>query len=436
MIIPGLIILIIFLVFAALMMTRRLPALLALPMMAFSIALAAGSFYEWPLSPTPGSPASLYDFLCLHVLNDGASKLAAPMMYTVFGSFLSQIVIRTGIAARLISLTAEYAGEHKMRLAFLMTFAVAVCFSSITGLGAVIMVGTLVLPILIGAGISATFAAGMMLFAIALGGVFNPAILGFYEGTLNLPPSTVQTYVWHYGLLLAVATVVYLLIGAWRERGSYSWASPVDIPKTPKVPLIALLTPVLPITLIMFFNVPIIPAFLAGVIWGAFTVQPKNAFSLMTASMLEGFKDVAPVIGMFIGIGMVLNAMTCEPTKAVMAPFLQAVIPNTPLPFVIFFTVLAPLALYRGPFNFYGLGAGVAGLLLGTGILPPAAIMAAFFSVGQLQSVCDPTNTHNIWLAQFVKVGTDKLLKDTIAVVWAFAFVALVWAVYAAGALR
>jgi H+/gluconate symporter-like permease len=43
----GILIVVIFLIFAALMMTRKLPALLALPAMAVVVGLVAGVFYDW-----------------------------------------------------------------------------------------------------------------------------------------------------------------------------------------------------------------------------------------------------------------------------------------------------------------------------------------------------------------------------------------------------
>ncbi len=435
-ILPGLLLLCVFLVFAALMMTRRMPALLALPCMAVAIGAIAGLFFDWNAVPAEaGAPRSLGEFVFTTILTDGPARLAGAMMYAIFGSILSQVVIRTGIAQRIIGVAAEYAGDRKILLAFLMTVVVAGCFTSVTGLGAVIMLGSLALPILVGAGLSGTFAAGLMLFAIALGGVFNPAILGFYQDTLKLPLEVVKDYVVMYGGLLALATLAFLVVGGWRERRAFAWAVAPEVPSS-RVPLVALLTPILPIILIMLVDLPIIPAFLVGMFWGVLSTQPRKALDHLTAATLEGLKDVSPVIGLFMGIGMALNSMMAEPTKAVIAPFLQAVIPDSPLPFILFFTVFAPLALYRGPFNFYGLGAGVAGLILGTGLLPPVAILAAFFAVGQIQGVCDPTNTHNVWLAQFTRTSTEKLLKDTIPYVWAFVFIALTWAVLFAGALR
>ena len=418
-------------------MTRRMPALLALPAMAVSIAAVSGYFYDWNLVPPDAAgPKNCGDFLLNSVLSEGPARLANAIMYTAFGSILSQVVIRTGIAARLISLTAEYAGESKYRLAALMTLMVAICFTSVTGLGAVIMVGSLVLPILIGAGVSAAYAVCLMLFAIAWGGIFNPAILGFYVDTLHIEEDVMRSYVLVYGILMGITTLLYFSIQGWRERKSFNWSAPMPAPETAKVPFIALLTPILPIALIMIFHLPIIPAFVVGMLWGVLTTNFRAPIQTLTAAALEGLKDIAPVLGLFVGIGMALNAMMAEPTKAVLAPFLQAVVPTSPVPFVLFFSLAAPLALYRGPLNFYGLGAGIAGLLAGAQMLPNTAIMAAFFSTGQMQGVSDPTNTHNVWLGQFAKVSTGDMLRQTLPYVWGFSIAALLWSVFFMGALR
>jgi hypothetical protein len=53
--------------------------------------------------------------------------------------------------------------------------------------------------------------------------------------------------------------------------------------------------------------------------------------------------------------------------------------------------------------------------------------MAAFLAVGQIQGVCDPTNTHNVWLATFSKSSTEKFLRMTLPYVWGFATAALAY---------
>ncbi|MGM9998007.1 MAG: transporter [Candidatus Bruticola sp.] len=426
----GILIIVVFFVFAALMMSRKVPALLALPAMAVVVGLIAGSAYNWP-----DGQGGLSNFICDTVITQGSVKLAQAIMFAAFGSILSQVVMRNGIAAHLISLAAEYAGKHKTWLAVALTLATSVCFTSVTGLGAVIMIGSLVVPILIGVGLSAELSAGLMLFAVALGGIFNPANLGFYLDVLQLSQEVVQRYALVYGGLFALTAFVFLGVGLYRERGSFNWAEGVELPKN-KVPAAALLTPILPIALIFCFHVPIIPAFIAGILWGVLTVDWRRCINNLSAAVLEGLKDIAPVLGLFVGLGMCLNAMMSEPAKLVMAPILEAVIPRHPLSFVLTFSLLAPLALYRGPLNMYGLGAGIASILLGSQLMSPTAVLAAFFSVGQVQGVCDPTNTHNVWLAQFTKVGAEKLLKNALPYVWVFVVLALSWAAFGAGALN
>jgi hypothetical protein len=71
------------------------------------------------------------------------------------------------------------------------------------------------------------------------------------------------------------------------------------------------------------------------------------------------------------------------------------------------------------------MGSGVAAVLLATGALDPVAIMAMLISVGALHSVCDPTNTANVWIANHVKVDTTDILRSTIVYVWPLAVVAL-----------
>ena len=58
--------------------------------------------------------------------------------------------------------------------------------------------------------------------------------------------------------------------------------------------------------------------------------------------------------------------------------------------------------------------------------LGATAVMAALMSVGQLQGVCDPTNTHNVWIANYVGTDVQQLLRRTIVYVWPAAVVGLV----------
>jgi hypothetical protein len=109
-------------------------------------------------------------------------------------------------------------------------------------------------------------------------------------------------------------------------------------------------------------------------------------------------------------------------------PVLNAILPSTPLTYVLVFAALAPLSLYRGPLNLWGMGAGLAAMMAAAPGLGAAAVMAALLSVGQIQGVCDPTNTHNVWIANYVGTDVQRLLRRTIVYVWPAAIAGLILA--------
>ena len=44
----------------------------------------------------------------------------------------------------------------------------------------------------------------------------------------------------------------------------------------------------------------------------------------------------------------------------------------------------------------------------------PVAAMVALRLDSNVQAVCDPTNSHNVWIADFTKADVNEYLKKTI----------------------
>lgn len=428
----AILIIIVFLIFAALMIMKKLSAIIAMPLMAVIIAFIAGICSGMPIF----GENSVMSFVCSDVLTSGSFRLGEAMMYAVFGAVLSEIVQKTGIAKSLVRTAAELAGDRKMVSAAVLTVAASAVFGSVTGLGGFIMVASLVLPVMTAAGISPLLASCLVLFSLSIGGIFNPANWGFYKNALGIELDVIKNLSVSYAIILAAAAAVFLVIGIIRDKKTMFWAVSVP-PKENKLSAFALITPVLPILLIVnpWIPVPVIPAFIIASLYGIVVSDISKTVQLATASFVDGLKNISPVIGLFIGIGMLLNSVASQPVTSVMKPLLQSVIPSSPIWYVVFFFLLAPLALYRGPFNLFGLGSGLAAIIVSAGILPPAAVMGAFLSVGQIQGVCDPTNTHNAWIAQFMKVPAEEIMKKTLPYAWTFVLVALCYAVFFAKVL-
>jgi hypothetical protein len=88
---------------------------------------------------------------------------------------------------------------------------------------------------------------------------------------------------------------------------------------------------------------------------------------------------------------------------------------------VVIFTILTPLCLYRGPLNIYGLGAGIAGVLIAAGIYPAVAVLGLTATYNQVFGVSDPTSTQTAWSAQYAGVSPQAVMVRTLPYVWCVA---------------
>ena len=70
---------------------------------------------------------------------------------------------------------------------------------------------------------------------------------------------------------------------------------------------------------------------------------------------------------------MLVTATTQKAATDILNPIFVAVMPNSFYGVLLLFTVLAPAALYRGPFNMYGMGTGIAAILTSLNFLPAKA---------------------------------------------------------------
>jgi hypothetical protein len=161
-------------------------------------------------------------------------------------------------------------------------------------------------------------------------------------------------------------------------------------------------------------KIDFVPAFIIGSLFGVLTTQPKLSIGTLTAAVVRGVEDGAPAAILMMGIGMLLNALNLPAVKAALEPLIKSLPLQSPVSYVLFFGLLSPLALYRGPLNLFGVGIGIFSIMLGAGVLPPLALLAAIMSIVQVQNVCDPTNTHNVWIANFVGVRVEELTKATL----------------------
>ena len=420
----SLFLLLVFLAFAAAMASQRLPALVGLPAMALALGLVL--VVQHGLGQEQAS-ALLLD----HIITQGSVGLSRSMVAALVAGALGQVIRRQGIASALVAVATEYAGERKLPLTLALFLVVMVNFMALSGVGAILMTGSVVLPILISAGIRPVLASTLMLLAIAVGGLLNPLALQIYAEVTRVEPDLCRQLALPYAALLLAVSLLFLVIRLGQQEQVFCWAefSGPEEPSPRPHPL-AYLTPLLPLMFFAALGWPPLASLALATLYGCLVVRPRQWLSTLTVSMVEGARDVSGLLVLLAGLGMATAALSHPLAGATLQPYLQSVPLRNPWTFLACFSLLAPLATYRGPLALYGLGGGVASLLVSHGLLPPVAVLAAFLCLGQVQSVCDPTCTHGLCLAQLVHEPSEKFCWEALPAIAAFLLLGLSYALW------
>lgn len=474
-------IVVVFIIMALLMFLRVIPALIALPLMAFFIALIGGV----PL-----------DDILIYVIGDGAFRLHQAYTIAIFGGMLSIFMQKSGIAESFIRKGAELAGDNPFYVSLIILILTSILFTTLGGLGAIVMVGTIVLPIMSSVGISPGVIAGVFLIGLSIGGILNAQNWVLYINILNVQFETVRTFAFYLFFVALAVAIAFIIIELKRDRIVKSFKFILNLrffltlvllltfflillalgrvgallseelkniikligkisltlfltylfikftfklisPSRPEqLRWYALLTPIVPLVIVFALGSKyFIFAFVAGLFYGFITTFRKGSLNLLMQSIIEGGSSVIPAVALMIGIGMLLNAILGPSgweqgewkVYAQLKPLFKAIVPTSPILYVAVFSLLSPLALYRGPLNVWGLGYGIATLISSpVGTLPPASVMGLLLSVGQIQGVCDPTNTHNVWIANELKIDVNQILRKTFPYMWVLATIGLI----------
>lgn len=410
----GVVILLVMAAGVAAMLTRKLPTAFALVLLAVVIAFLSGA-------PLTGKNSVLDT-----VLQEGAPALAATMVAIILGSWLGKLLDETGIAGTLVRKIVEFGGDRPTVVA-LGVLAVSALVGTVTGSApAAMLAGIIGIPAMVAVGVPKVTAAGTVLMGIAVGVPFELPVWQFFSTALDLPVDTVRGFMVKLFPFALVAAVAYVVIENRRRGTEHAWSlksvSARPAPRRERLgdaPWYALLAPVVPLVLALGLEVAIIPSMLAGVLYALVTTtRPGEMNKRLLRTLYGGFEVAAPPLALFVAIGILLAAVKLPGAVDALEPLMKAVSPQNPVLFVIVFTVLVPLCLYRGPLNVFGLGAGIAGVLIATGIYPAVAVLGMATSYNQVFGVADPTSTQTVWAAQYAGVGPQQVMVRTLPYVW------------------
>ncbi len=482
----ALVILIVFLFFFYLMWRNILPTLIAIPLMALFLVVLAGLPYFFIISPDNYSFFTKLNYTSLQTFNLfsqtislGLVRLSTTISVIILAGIFAQFLKITKVGENIVKQVAEFSSDNIFAMTFVLTITVSLLFSSLSGLGSIILIGNLYLPILLTFGIPPLIVASLFLMAISFGGVFNMINWQFYVELLHMNQVEILKFVVPFSLIFLIIIISFIFIEFKKAKINISWRAFLPISLFlgivfslfilfklllflgpiwvlgfkffvfvfiiinlllsilyKKFNFVAYFSPFLPICLVLIYHLEINTAFLLGLIFLLFsslrlleTTGVNHSVKKLSQAMVEGAQATIPAVVLVLGIGMLLIAVTSEPLQYFLTPLISLIVPQNKLWYLLFFTVLAPLALYRGPFNLWGMGSGLLQIIKNTGLISNPLIMSAFFSTGQIQGVCDPTNTYNVWIADKLKVDLSAILKKTLPYIWVLVFLGLLLSV-------
>jgi TRAP-type mannitol/chloroaromatic compound transport system permease large subunit len=417
----GIAILLVMAVGVGVMLTRKVPTAFVLVLLGVVIGIMAGA-------PLMGEKNSI----TTTVLQSGAVALAATMAAIVIGSWLGSIMGETGIASTLIRKTVELGGDRPYVVA-LGVFVVGILVGTVTGSApAAMLVGIIGIPTMIAMGVPPITAAGTVVFGLSAGIPFELISWQYLSQTLEIPVETVRDFQLTLFPIVLVIGIAYVVVESRRRGVQHAWAAiaperePARNRRAGDARWYSLITPLVPIVLALLLDVPIIPALLVGVCYALVTTtRPSWLAAVGLRTLHRSFDTAIPPLLLFAAIGILLAAVKLPGSVDALRPIVTAVIPTHPMLFVLILGLLTPLCLYRGPFNVYGMGAGLAGVLIASGAYVPQAVLGVMASYNQTLGVSDPTSTQTVWSAGYAGVRVERVMVQTLPYTWAVAVAGL-----------
>lgn len=348
----------------------------------------------------------------------------------IFGAFYGIVLTETGIAASLIRKTVELGGDKPRVTVVLLCIVNTILFTSLTGVGPYIAIGTIILPIMMALGISPlisvfAFVGSAGVSASLLNIVnFQQYQLVFATADADYASYTYQDY-FPFALTAAIISLIIILavvcVKIGGKKKSYTWAAQLGENSQKEVPGISLLSVILPEIFIMVFQFPVILSFILSAVFALVTCgEFKNGFvdscRKITKYAADGVVSVAPMLAFLMTIAM-YNACA-----KYIAPYLSAVvgplIPLSALGICIFFGALAIFGQFRGPLNIVGSGVALLTVVVGLRSWPVAFLYPLFIVTTIVPQGLDITLSGAVWAMDYAKVKTRDYMKLGIATAW------------------
>lgn len=379
-----------------------------------------------------------------NVFQTGPENYGKSILVNIFfGAFFGRVLIETGIAATLIRKVVELGGDKPRITMALLCIVTSVIFTSMTGIGPVISIAVIVLPIMLSLGIPSPIAMFSFMGSIMAGLFGNIVNFKQYHGIFVTANESYANYDYNtyfkFGIIGMIVSLIVVLVVANivmnKKKISHAWAATADEGNTANAPALSWISVILPVIAVIAFKIPIILAFIIAGLYALLTCgKLKGGFTnisrMLSKQFADGAIDVAPMIGFLLTLAMFNNAANY------VAPYFKVLlgnaIPSSALMLCMLFAILTPLGFFRGPMNLVGCGAAILAVVVSTAAWPVEFLYPLFAVTTVAPQHLDITQSWVAWGFGYTKVTTKEYMKMSIPTGWIIGIIlcAIVFVMY------
>lgn len=405
---------VIFLVTVGLIITKKVEFVRALPAFGIITAILAGT-------PISGSENSITNYVIVR----GATTLAEPMFIYILSVMLALFIMEYKLDEEINSLCIYYLKNNLTGILWLVAILTIIVSSMIMNFGSIMVITIIFMPILLDIGFNKQGAIVLLLLSGAVGSCLNPGYHILYAELLSWDIDKVKNFYYIMAAVGAISLIFYILLNS-KYVNEFKNMEITDIKI--KINWLLLLTIFVPFIMVFFFDFNIESGLIVALSYGFLIGGSKKPFMDMLELLKVAIYKSTKVIILLAAVGIFMHAVKTPEVVNLMAPLLLRLMPNSPIQCMLFFTILSPLVLYKGPFNLQGMGAGLSAVIISSTSMNPMVLGMALLSLNNLRKMMDPLDVQNIALMQYVDVDTNLVIKKILPYALSINYIMLFYA--------
>ncbi|UUE18364.1 gluconate:proton symporter [Leuconostoc mesenteroides] len=369
-----------------------------------------------------------FDQVVQKVIAEPALNYGPTIIYIVFGSWFGRVLVDSGIAGSISAQTERVGRKAPIFATILVVLVTALIFSSAYGVGSVIAIGVILIPILLSIGVPKKVA--IPAFTMAIGAPMYINVVLFNQIKAFFPSVSFSGKYLIFGLaamgVQLLGVIIFILLNSKSiKNGEIETIDDSKQATFQKTHPITFIIPVLPVALNMFFHWDAIPALLLATIIALLLTGQMKSYKGLVAfinkTVSQAINDISGLIIFLMALVMFAGAATMNVPH--FKSMIEVILPSSPLVLAIAIGILAPLALFRGPLHVWGAGAATAAVLAATGTFQSIFLLPLLYTASIMAVSIDLTQSWNTWALTYSKLETKEYLKMGIPVMWVVSFV-------------